>query len=126
MTTITNHCNKNDHDDYNGDDNDDDDKEQEAAPVSHHCVFTRAECPTTKRVTEHKNTNAASMATIIIMGLEHKWSYWCRISASGSSSVSLYMWPVGPACLVIMTVVSKKFKPLDDDEAVEDDDEDVN
>ena len=72
MTTITNHCNKNDHDDYNGDDNDDDDKEQEAAPVSHHCVFTRAECPTTKRVTEHKNTNAASMATIIIMDLEHK------------------------------------------------------
>ena len=69
MTTM---ANKDDHDDYNSDDNDDDAKEQEAAPVSHHCVFTRAECPTTKRVTEHKNTNAASMATIIIMDLEHK------------------------------------------------------
>ena len=63
-------ANKDDHDDYNSDDNDDDAKEQEAAPVSHHCVFTRAECPTTKRVTEHKNTNAASMPTIIIMILE--------------------------------------------------------
>ena len=67
MTTM---ANKDDHDDYNSDDNDDDAKEQEAAPVSHHCVFTRAECPTTKRVTGHKNTNAASMPTIIIMILE--------------------------------------------------------
>ena len=62
-----------DNKDYNGDDNDDDAKEQEAAPVSHHCVFTQAECPTTKRVTGHKNTNAAFMPTIIIMVLEHKW-----------------------------------------------------
>ena len=72
MTMTMMMVNDNDMGDCNCDDNDDDDKEQEAAPVSHHCVFTRAECPTTKRVTEHKNTNAASMATIIIMGLEHK------------------------------------------------------
>ena len=72
MTMTMMMVNDNDMGDCNCDDNDDDDKEQEAAPVSHHCVFTRAECPTTKRVTEHKNTNAASMATIIIMDLEHK------------------------------------------------------
>ena len=34
--------------------------------------------------------------------------------------------PVGLACLVIMTVVSKRFKPLADDEGIDDDDGNVN
>ena len=65
-------ANKDDHDDYNSDDNDDDAKEQEAAPVSHHCVFTRAECPTTKRVTEHKKHQRSVHANNHFMVLEHK------------------------------------------------------